>query len=303
MFFIASYIITRKKQRRKNMFLLDTMPEISSETWSTIFNSVISWCLNSGIKIIISLIILFISFRMINALSRHIENRVKDNEKYDKTIVKTLSYAGKIVAKILIIICLVGYLGIDTSGLTALVTSLGVCAGLAVNGALSNLAGGVIILFTRPFKVDDYIEIPADSISGTVEDIQIVCTKLRTPDNKVIYVPNGTLSNSNIVNYSEKKTRRVDFTFSIAYENDFEKAKSLVASICSSHSLVLDNPPPFVRVSEHGQSSVNITARVWVRSNDYWTVKFDILEGVKKIFDENGIVIPYNQLDVHVKND
>ena len=285
------------------MFLLDTMPEISSETWSTIFNSVISWCLNSGIKIIISLIILFISFRMINALSRHIENRVKDNEKYDKTIVKTLSYAGKIVAKILIIICLVGYLGIDTSGLTALVTSLGVCAGLAVNGALSNLAGGVIILFTRPFKVDDYIEIPADSISGTVEDIQIVCTKLRTPDNKVIYVPNGTLSNSNIVNYSEKKTRRVDFTFSIAYENDFEKAKSLVASICSSHSLVLDNPPPFVRVSEHGQSSVNITARVWVRSNDYWTVKFDILEGVKKIFDENGIVIPYNQLDVHVKND
>lgn len=285
------------------MFLLDTMPEISSETWSTIFNSVISWCLNSGIKIIISLIILFISFRMINALSRHIENRVKDNEKYDKTIVKTLSYAGKIVAKILIIICLVGYLGIDTSGLTALVTSLGVCAGLAVNGALSNLAGGVIILFTRPFKVDDYIEIPADSISGTVEDIQIVCTKLRTPDNKVIYVPNGTLSNSNIVNYSEKKTRRVDFTFSIAYENDFEKAKSLVASICSAHSLVLDNPPPFVRVSEHGQSSVNITARVWVRSNDYWTVKFDILEGVKKIFDENGIVIPYNQLDVHVKND
>lgn len=285
------------------MFLLDTMPEISSETWSTIFNSVISWCLNSGIKIIISLIILFISFRMINALSRHIENRVKDNEKYDKTIVKTLSYAGKIVAKILIIICLVGYLGIDTSGLTALVTSLGVCAGLAVNGALSNLAGGVIILFTRPFKVDDYIEIPADSISGTVEDIQIVCTKLRTPDNKVIYIPNGTLSNSNIVNYSEKKTRRVDFTFSIAYENDFEKAKSLVASICSSHSLVLDNPPPFVRVSEHGQSSVNITARVWVRSNDYWTVKFDILEGVKKIFDENGIVIPYNQLDVHVKND
>lgn len=285
------------------MFLLDTMPEISSETWSTIFNSVISWCLNSGIKIIISLIILFISFRMINALSRHIENRVKDNEKYDKTIVKTLSYIGKIAAKILIIICIVGYLGIDTSGLTALVTSLGVCAGLAVNGALSNLAGGVIILFTRPFKVDDYIEIPADSISGTVEDIQIVCTKLRTPDNKVIYVPNGTLSNSNIVNYSEKKTRRVDFTFSIAYENDFEKAKSLVASICSSHSLVLDNPPPFVRVSEHGQSSVNITARVWVRSNDYWTVKFDILEGVKKIFDENGIVIPYNQLDVHVKND
>ena len=283
------------------MFLIDLASNISSETWSAVLNTVVGWCLNTGVKIIISLLILFISFRIINVTSRRISNKLKNNEKYDKTIVKTLTYLGKIATKILIVICIVGYLGIDTSGLTALVTSLGVCAGLAVNGALSNLAGGVIILFTRPFKVDDYIEIPADEISGTVEDIQIVCTKLRTPDNKVIYVPNGTLSNSNIINYSEKETRRVDFNFSIAYENDFEKAKSIISEVCTNHPMVLDTPVPTIRVSEHGTNGVVVTTRVWVNNSDYWTVKFDILEAVKTAFDEGEITIPYSQLDVHVK--
>ena len=283
-------------------FLLETTSEPIS--WAAVLDTVFSWCLDTGIKIIISLLILFISFRIINAIARKIEKRAKNNEKLDKTLVKTLTYVGKIAAKILVAICIVGYLGIDTSGLTALVTSLGVCAGLAVNGALSNLAGGIIILFTRPFKVDDYIEALLDTtVAGTVEDIQIVCTKLRTPDNKVIYVPNGTLSNANIINYSEKELRRVDFTFSISYDNDVELAKALVRTVCDAHNMVLDDPEPFVRVSEYGQSSVDLTARVWVRSEDYWTVKFDILESVKKLFDESEITIPYNQLDVHVKQD
>ena len=285
------------------MNLLDIASNISSETWSAVLNTIVGWCLNTGIRIIISLLILFISFRVINVVSRRLSNKLKNNDKYDKTIVKTLAYLGKIAAKIVIVMCIVGYLGIDTSGLTALVTSLGVCAGLAVNGALSNLAGGVIILFTRPFKVDDYIEIPDDTnIAGTVEDIQIVCTKLRTPDNKVIYVPNGTLSNSNIINYSEKETRRVDFNFAISYDNDFEMAKAIVATVCGDHPMVLDTPAPTIRVSEHGANGVVITTRVWVKTSDYWTVKFDILEAVKTAFDEGGITIPYNQLDIHVKN-
>ena len=286
------------------MFLLDTMPSITSETWSTVFNTILSWCLNTGIKIVISIIIVIVGLRIINVLARNIQKRIQNNDKYDKTIVKTLTYVGKIAAKILLFICIIGYLGIDTSGLTALVTSLGVCVGLAVNGALSNLAGGVLILFTRPFKVDDYIEAMVDPVvSGTVEDIQIVCTKLRTPDNKVIYIPNGTLSNAHIVNYSEKELRRVDFSFSIAYDNDVEIAKASILTVCDAHTLVLDDPAPFVRVSEYGQSSIDIVARVWVKSEDYWTVKFDILETVKKVFDESEITIPYNQLDVHIKKD
>ena len=281
-------------------FLLETTVD---EPWASLLDTLLSWCLGTGIKIIISLLILIIRFRVINVISRRIEKRAKNDDRHDKTITKVLTYIGKVGAKAIIVICIVGYLGIDTSGLTALVTSLGVCAGLAVNGALSNLAGGVLILFTRPFKIDDYIEVEGCEIAGTVEDIQIVCTRLRTPDNKTIYVPNGTLSNSNIINYSEKDTRRVGFTFTISYDNDFERAKAIVMDVCKSHELVLADPEPFVRLSEHGQSSLNITARVWVKSSDYWTVHFDILEAVKKSFDENGITIPYNQLDVHIKNE
>lgn len=281
--------------------LLDANTTVQDQTLASITQTIISWCLNTGIKIVVSLLILAISFRIINSVTRRIQKKLTSNEKFDKTMVKTLAYIGKTAAKIVVVVCLIGYLGIDTSGLTALVASFGVAAGLAVNGALSNFAGGVIILFTRPFKVDDYIEVE-ESVSGTVEDIQIVCTKLRTPDNKVIYVPNGTLSNSNIINYSEKPTRRVDFDFAISYDNDFEKAKAVVKAVCESHTMVLGDPQPLIRVSEHGQSSVNITARVWVKSDDYWTVKYDILEAVKSAFDESGITIPYNQLDVHVKN-
>ena len=281
-------------------FLLETTVD---EPWASLLETFLSWCLGTGLKIIISLLILIISFRVINVISRKIERRAKNDDRHDKTITKVLTYIGKVGAKAVIVICIVGYLGIDTSGLTALVTSLGVCAGLAVNGALSNLAGGVLILFTRPFKIDDYIEVEGCEIAGTVEDIQIVCTKLRTPDNKTIYVPNGTLSNSNIINYSEKDTRRVGFTFTISYDNDFERAKAIIMDVCTSHDLVLPDPAPFVRLAEHGQSGLSITARVWVKSSDYWTVHFDILEAVKKSFDENGITIPYNQLDVHIKNE
>ena len=281
-------------------FLLETT--IQHINWSAVLDTVLSWCLNTGIKILISLLILLISFRVINVIAKRILKKAQSNERFDKTLVKTLTYVGKVAAKIVVAICIVGYLGIDTSGLTALVTSLGVCAGLAVNGALSNLAGGVLIIFTRPFKVDDYIEVEASDIAGTVEEIRIVSTKLCTPDNKVIYVPNGTLSNSNIINYSEKPTRRVDFSFSVAYESDFEKAKELILALLSSHELTLDTPAPVVRVSGHGDSSVDITARVWVNSEDYWTVKWDILEASKKMFDANNIEIPYNKLDVNVKN-
>ena len=202
--------------------------------------------------------------------------------------------------KIVVAVCLVEYIGIDTGAITALITSMGVCVGLAVNGALANLAGGVMLILTRPFRIDDYIE--AQGYAGTVEDIHITNTRVRTPDNKVVYIPNGALSSGSILNYSVKDTRRVDFVFSIAYSADFEKARKAILGICESHELVLKDPAPFIRMSEHAASSINITTRVWVNSADYWTVKFDITEAVKAKFDEEGIEIPFNQVDVHIKN-
>ncbi len=289
--------------------LLETSGSATAETaisinWSevlgTIGSTVLSWCLNTGIKILIAIVILLVTFKIINSISRRIEKR-GDGGKFDKTVMRTIAYIFRMGLKIAIVICLVAYLGIDTSGLTALVASFGVCIGLAVNGALSNVAGGVLILVTRPFKIDDYIE--AQGVSGTVEDIHMVCTKLRTPDNKVIYLPNGALSSGNIINYSEKDLRRVDFTFSISYSADFDKAKAIITDILTSHELTLDEPESMVRMSSHSASSIDITARVWVNSADYWTVNFDVLEAVKAAFDKNGIEIPFNQLDVHVKND
>lgn len=268
--------------------------------WNALLNTVVEWATTTGVKILISLVILFISFKLINFIARKIEKKA-DNKKADKTIMKTIAYILKIGLKIVVAICIVGYLGIDTSGLTALVASLGVCVGLAVNGALSNLAGGVLIILTRPFKIDDYIA--AQGHEGTVVDIHITNTKLRTPDNKIIYLPNGTLANGDIVNYSEMDTRRVDLVFSIGYSNDFEKAKEIIKNACESHELVLKDPAPFVRVGEHGASSINIKTRVWTKNSDYWTVYFDLTEQIKTEFDKSGIEIPFNQLDVHIKKD
>ena len=201
-----------------------------------ILDAVISWVTTSGLRLIIALLVLFISFKLINFFSKKILSAM-ENKKVDKTISKTIAYVFKIGLKCLVAICLVGFVGIDTSGITALITSLGVCAGLAVNGALSNLAGGVLLIITRPFKVDDFIE--AQGYSGTVEDIHIISTKIITPDNKVIYIPNGALSSGNIVNYSEKDTRRVDHTFSISYSNDFSKATVSIAQWRHKHLFTL----------------------------------------------------------------
>ncbi len=266
--------------------------------WQAILNSIVNWATSTGVKIIIALLLLFISFKVINSLAKRFTKRF-EKRNVDKTIARTIVYVFKLGMKIIVAICLVGYVGIETSGITALVTSFGVCVGLAVNGALSNLAGGVMIIITRPFKIDDYIE--ALGYSGTVEEIRITQTKLRTPDNKVVYIPNGTLSSAEIVNYSEKDVRRLDNTFSIAYNCDFEKAKQILTNICLEHELVLKDPAPFVRVSKHGSSSIDIVTRVWTKSEDYWTVNFDLLEKVKTEFDANGIEIPFEQLDVNIK--
>ncbi len=272
--------------------------------WQQVWQTVQNWLTTTGIRVVISIVIMIVSFSIINWLSKKIAKRadkkVESNKKIDKTIYRTLSYVTKVGLKVLVVIALIGYVGIDTSAITALLASLGVGVGLAVNGTLSNFAGGILILITRPFKDDDYID--ACGYSGTVEDIRICHTKLRTTDNKVIYLPNGKLSTSEVVNYSEKDIRRVDLTFSISYSDDFEKAKKVIEEVWNQNELILKDPAPSVRVSAQSASSIDLTAKVWCKNEDYWTVNFDMLEQVKTAFDQNGIQIPFNQLDVHIKN-
>lgn len=272
--------------------------------WQQIWQTVQEWLTNTGIKILIAIVILIVSFTIINWLSKKVAKRskkIEDTKKVDKTIYRTLSYVIKIGLKILVVIGLIGYLGINTGGITALIASLGVGVGMAVNGTLSNLAGGVLILITRPLKVDDYIA--ACGYEGTVEDILICHTKLRTSDNKVVYLPNGKLSSSEIVNYSEKDMRRVDIVFSVSYADDFEKAKTVILEVAKNNPLVLNDPAPSVRMSAQSESSIDLTAKIWCKNDDYHALKADMLENVKIAFDNNGISIPYPQLDVHVKKD
>ena len=263
-------------------------------------STALGYLINASIRIFIAIALLILTFKIVNYLARKIE-KIADEGRIDKTLARAFAYVFKLGVKAIIIICLIGFIGIDTSGFTALIVSLGAGIGLALNGALSNLAGGIIIILTRPIRVDDFIE--AQGYSGTVEDIHVTNTKLRTPDNKVVYIPNGPLSSGTIVNYSVKDTRRLDFTFLISYKDDFESVKRMVTDVCASHSLVLLEPEPMVRVSAHGESGVEITARVWVKRENYWTVNYDILETVKAAFDKRGIEIPYPQLDIHLKKD
>ena len=272
-------------------------------TWEQFWLSVKNWLMTTGIRVLISVVILLVSFYIINKISKAIARKSRNLEshgKVDKTIYRALSHITRIVLKVLVVVAIVGYLGFDTSGISALIASLGVGIGLAVNGALSNFAGGVLLLITRPFKVDDYIE--TCGYSGTVEDIFICNTKIITPDGKKVYLPNGKLSTSEIVNYTENGLRRVDFDFSIAYNADFDKACELIKEIADNEPLVLKLPAGMVRMSAHGNSAIVIAAKFWCKTADYWTVYFNVLEAVKKAFDANGIEIPFNQLDVHVKN-
>ncbi|MBS6477774.1 MAG: mechanosensitive ion channel family protein, partial [Firmicutes bacterium] len=255
--------------------------------WQQIWTTVQNWLTNTGIKILIAILLLVISFPFINWLGKKIAKRgekLKEKKHIDTTVYRTLSYIAKVGLKILVVISLIAYLGIDTSALTALIASLGVGVGLAVNGTLSNFAGGVLLLFTRPFKDGDYIS--ANGFEGTVEDIFICNTKVRTNDNKVIYLPNGKLSTSEIVNYTEKGKRRLDVTFGVSYDDDFEKAKSLIAEVVAANDKIHTDPAPNIRVTAQSASSIDITCMVWCNGDDYWNNKFYLLEEVKRKFDE-----------------
>lgn len=263
-------------------------------------DTVFPWLTTTGIKLLVSVLVMLVSFRLITSISRKLIKKLTESKKIDRTLAKTLANAAAIGLKVLVVVSLVGYLGIETSGISAVIASLGVCVGLAVNGTLSNLAGGAMILITRPFNVGDYIS--AQGNEGTVEDILICSTKILTVDNKVVYLPNSALSTGTIVNYSEKPERRVDLVFSVA-GNDPAKVRAILLDVCANEELVLKDPAPFARITDFGAGNgLKITLRAWCMSASYWDTYFALLDSIQKRFDEEKIVVPFNQLDVHMKN-
>ena len=221
----------------------------------------------------------------------------------DKTIYGFLRSLVTIILYVFVVIIALTILKVPMDSIVTVIGAASLAIGLALQNSLSNLAGGFLILMTKPFKVGDFIE--SGDIVGTVENISIFDTTIITGDNKTIHTPNGTLSSAKITNYTEKDIRRLDLKFSVSYECDYKKAISIIEKIIEKHPLAIKSEglEPVVRLGEHGDSALIIYTRVWVNSSDYWSLNFDLLEQVKDEFDLGGIEIPYNHVDVHVVRD
>ncbi len=265
-----------------------------------ILNDLTSLVVPAAKNLIVALLVFVIGFKVINILSKYLKNRkgLKNADPSASTFIVSFI---TISLKVLVIVSVVAILGVPMSSIVALVASAGVAVGLAVQGALSNLVGGVMILLFRPFKVGDYVE--AQGVSGTVQEISVIYTSLLTPDNKFITVPNGTLTNSVITNYSTEKLRRVDIDISTNYNVNIEMVKNLLIKTANENSNVIDEPAPEVVIVNCGESSVNFALRVWCENAEYWNVKNGLTERVRLVFVENDIEVPYPKMDVRVKND
>lgn len=250
-----------------------------------------------GIKLVAALAI-FIVGRWVAKLLRRVIQRLMEKSEVDPTIgqfVGNLSYIGLLA---FVIIAALGQIGIQTTSFIAVLGAAGLAVGLALQGSLSNFAAGFLMIIFRPFRVGDYIE--GAGVAGTVEEIQIFTTTLKTPDNKTVIIPNAKLTGDNIVNWTVKGTRRVDLVMGIGYDDDIDKARQVMTDILAKEERILKDPAPQIALAELADSSVNFVVRPWVKAGDYWAVYFDLTEGIKKAFDREGISIPYPQRDVHV---
>ena len=250
-----------------------------------------------GIKVIAAIVIFVIGKWISGVLSRAV-GKAMGRAQSDEILVKFVANIAYAALLAFVILAALAQLGIQTTSFIAIIGAAGLAIGLALQGSLSNFAAGVMLIIFRPFKVGDFIE--AAGTSGVVEEILIFSTKMRSPDNKQLYVPNGGILSGTIVNYSAKEQRRVDMVFGCGYGDDIRKAKALLEQIVADNALVLDEPAPTIGVLELGDNSVNFAVRPWVNNSDYWDAYFQITEAVKQGFDEAGISIPFPQRDVHL---
>ncbi len=261
-------------------------------------NEFVELLMTAGFSLVIAVVIWFVGFRLAKVLSRSTKN-ILEKRNSDEGLKTFLVSLVSVVIKLLTVITVFTQLGVEMTSFIAILGAAGFAVGLAFSGTLGNLAGGVMILVFKPFKVGEFIE--AQGETGTVKEIQIFHTILLTPDNKTIILPNGSLANGNLTNYTRQPTRRVNFTFGFGYGEDFQLAKNTIMEVIKSHPKVLADPEPFIALAELGDSSVDLTVRVWVNKEDYWDVFFYINEKVYEKFNETeGLSIPFPQMDVHV---
>ena len=283
---------------RRKLFINFIMEDLDlKENTNTIIELVQTYVL----PIVYAIVILIVGLFIIKQISKLVEKAL-DKRHADPTIKPFIINLVGFLLKVLLVIIIAGMVGIETASLVAVIGALGLAVGLALQGSLGNFAGGVLILFFKPFKVGHVIE--AQGFTAIVNEIQVFHTVLKSFDNKTIILPNGPLANSSITNYSVEEKRRCDMSFGIGYSDDIDKAKKIIRDTIFTDARVLNEPAePFLVVGELGDSSVNLTVRVWLNAADYWPLYFEMQEKIKKEFDANGVSIPFPQRDVDIDNE
>ncbi|MBE6689716.1 MAG: mechanosensitive ion channel [Ruminococcaceae bacterium] len=269
------------------------MQEWFTNLWNTIKNTVMNnW--HNILRFVLILVLGAIAVGVLVKVIRKLLNKTK-LKGAGANFLTSLCKVGLVIVYLIVVL---SALGVDTTSIIAIFTTLTLAISLAVQDTVANLASGIMIVVNKPFDEGDFVDI--GGASGTVESISISSTKLKTGDNKVIVIPNKNVTSSNVTNFSAKDIRRLDLTFSVAYGSDVEKVKEIILAVIAKHDNILQTPEPMVRLTEHGASSLDFVTRVWVKQADYWPVNFDLKEEVLAAFNEAGISVPFPQMDVHV---
>ncbi|WP_434358547.1 small-conductance mechanosensitive channel MscS [Parasalinivibrio latis] len=250
-----------------------------------------------GVNVISAILILIIGNFVVKAIAGSVA-KVLRKKQMDNAVVEFIHALVRYLLFVIVIIAALSRIGVQTASVVAVIGAAGLAVGLALQGSLSNFAAGVLIVGFRPFKSGDYVEV--GGVAGSVESIQIFSTVLKTPDNKMVVVPNGSVIGGPITNYSRHDTRRIDFVIGVSYNADLQKTKAVLERVCAADERVLKDPETTVGVVALADSSVNFVVRPWVRTADYWAVYFDLMQAIKEELDKEGIEIPFPQMDVHL---
>ncbi len=274
----------------------ENLPDLGFD-WNNVIEMIKTGGVDFGINLLTALVIFFVGKWVANLLTNALR-RLMQKQQVDKTLETFVGNLVRMLLMVFVIIAAISALGVQTTSFVAIIGAAGLAVGLALQGSLSNFASGVLIVLFRPYKVGDWVE--AAGISGTVVEVQILTTILRTGDNKQIIVPNSQIMGDIITNYSANDTRRVDLVVGVSYDDDLDSVRATIEELVAAEDRILDDPSCTIAVSELADSSVNFVVRPWVKTEDYWSVRFDLTEAIKKRFDKEGISFPFPQQDVHL---
>lgn len=276
----------------------ENLPDLGFD-WAEVWTMIQTTGVDFGINLITAIVIFFVGKWVVNLVVKGLLKAMQKSE-VDTTLRRFVANLARMMLMLFVIIAAIGALGVKTASLVALIGAAGLAVGLALQGSLSNFAAGVLIVLFRPYKVGDWIE--GGGVSGSVEEVQILTTVLKTGDNKRVIIPNSQIMGTTITNYSANDTRRVDLVVGVSYSDDLDKVRKELQDLVAADDRILDDPAVTIAVSELADSSVNFVLRPWVKTADYWGVYFGLTEAIKKRFDEVGISIPFPQQDVYVHN-